>query len=156
MSDKASLRDREITRICNLLERSEHLFHFIIHRTLYTPTAYTSSGARGLGYNMAMAFAEVGIKSIAILDIQQDIGVSAALDLHSSTGIPTSFYKVDVRSPEAVDQAITNVVQDFGSIDVLVNSAGIVESVPPPYLSNTFYGNELSLKPLISAPTSPP
>jgi len=89
----------------------------------------SASGARGLGYNMAQALCEVGVKAIAIMDVQQELGDQSASELHESTGIPVQFYKVDVRDADAIQEVVANVVDTFGSVDVLINSAGIAEYV---------------------------
>lgn len=88
---------------------------------------HPTSGARGLGYNMAQALCEVGVKAVAIMDVQQDLGDKAAAELHETTGIPVQFYKVDIRDADAIQEVIANVVDTFGSVDVLINSAGIAE-----------------------------
>ena len=97
--------------------------------TLYTVQTSNNahSGARGLGYNMAQALCEVGVKAIAILDVQQELGDQAAAELHDSTGIPVQFYKVDVRDQSAIQEVVANVMDTFGSVDILINSAGIAE-----------------------------
>lgn len=76
---------------------------------------------------MAQAFAEVGVKSIAILDVRQDLGDQAAAEMFESTGIPTSFYAVDIRDGNAVAKVVDKISKSFGSVDILVNSAGIAE-----------------------------
>lgn len=91
-----------------------------------------NSGARGLGYNMAQALCEVGVKAIALMDVQQELGDQVAAELHSNTGIPVKFYKVDVRDGSAVQEVVANIVDTFGSVDVLINSAGIAECAFPP------------------------
>ena len=88
---------------------------------------HASSAARGLGYSMAQALCEVGVKGLAIIDVQQDLGDAAAAELHEATGVPVKFYKVDVRDANAVSEVVGNVVDTFGSIDVLISSAGIAE-----------------------------
>ena len=85
------------------------------------------SGARGLGWNMAQALSEVGIKAIAILDYNQEFGDKAAAELFEHTGIPSRFYKVDVRDGKAITEVVHHVAQTFGSVDVVINSAGIAE-----------------------------
>jgi NAD(P)-dependent dehydrogenase (short-subunit alcohol dehydrogenase family) len=40
-----------------------------------------------------------------------------------------SFYRVDVRDSEAVEEVINGVVRDFGSVDVLVCSAGVADNI---------------------------
>jgi NAD(P)-dependent dehydrogenase (short-subunit alcohol dehydrogenase family) len=87
-----------------------------------------TGGARGLGNHMARACAEAGAKAIAIFDANQDLGDESAAELHQKTGLPVSFFKVDVRDGSAIDAAVQNVVDIYGPPDVLVNSAGIADS----------------------------
>ncbi|KAK3905252.1 hypothetical protein C8A05DRAFT_12923 [Staphylotrichum tortipilum] len=87
-----------------------------------------TGGARGLGNYMARACAEAGAKAIAIFDANQDLGDEAAAELHQKTGLPVSFFKVDVRDGDAINAAVQNVVDVYGTPDVLVNSAGIADS----------------------------
>jgi len=91
--------------------------------------AYISSrGGRGLGFNIAQALTEVGASGIAILDVQQELGDKSARELAEQTGVDVRFYRVDVRDAGAIQQAIQDVHDHFGRIDVLVNAAGIADS----------------------------
>ncbi|CAP66804.1 uncharacterized protein PODANS_4_7010 [Podospora anserina S mat+] len=90
-----------------------------------------TGGARGLGNYMARACAEAGAKAIAIFDANQELGDESAAELHQKTGLPVSFFKVDVRDGHAIDAAVKNVVDLYGTPDVLVNSAGIADSNIP-------------------------
>ncbi|KAL8666887.1 MAG: hypothetical protein Q9202_001127 [Teloschistes flavicans] len=85
-------------------------------------------GARGLGWNMAQALAEAGAEAIAILDVKEELGETAASELQSIAKIPVKFYKADVTDAEANDRTVERIVSDLGSVDILVNSAGIVDS----------------------------
>ena len=76
---------------------------------------------------MSLALAEAGAKAIALLDLKQELGDSAAAELHSTTGIPVQFYKVDVRDEKAIKDVVHKVNNDLGSVDIVVNSAGVVE-----------------------------
>lgn len=87
----------------------------------------TDSGGRGLGYNMAQALSEVGIKGIAILDVQQELGEKSARELSSQTGVDVRFYKVDVRDAQAIQKTIQDVAEHYGEINILINAAGIAE-----------------------------
>ena len=78
---------------------------------------------------MAQALAEVGVRAIALLDVQQDLGDLAAAELHASTGIPVHFYKVDIRDGNSIAEVVSKIAYSFGSVDVVVNSAGIAELV---------------------------
>ncbi|KAK0629122.1 D-arabinitol 2-dehydrogenase [Bombardia bombarda] len=90
-----------------------------------------TGGARGLGNHMARACAEAGAKAVVIFDANQDLGDEAAAELHQKSGLPVSFFKVDVRDGNAINAAVQNVVDLYGAPDVLVNSAGIADSNIP-------------------------
>ncbi|KAA1080692.1 hypothetical protein PGT21_017322 [Puccinia graminis f. sp. tritici] len=91
--------------------------------------AVISGGARGLGYEMARGLCEAGLAGIAILDILQEFGESAIKELHADFGITASFYRVDVRDNDAVEEVINGVVRDFGSVDILLCSAGVSDNI---------------------------
>jgi len=90
--------------------------------------AVITGGGRGLGYNMAQALAEVGVRGIAIMDVQQELGEKAARDLTEQTGVDVRFYRIDVRDGQAMGQTIQDVVDHYGQLDVLINAAGIADS----------------------------
>ena len=95
--------------------------------TSLTQTTSTNRGARGLGWNMSQALAEAGIKAIALLDVRQNLGDAAAAELRSTSGIPVQFYKVDVRDETAIADVIAKIKSELGSVDIVINSAGVVE-----------------------------
>lgn len=77
---------------------------------------------------MAQALAEVGVRGIAIMDVQQKVGEEAARELSEQTGVDVRFYQVDVRDGSAINQAVGDIVDHYGQIDILLNSAGIADS----------------------------
>ncbi|KAL8805415.1 MAG: hypothetical protein Q9182_001981 [Xanthomendoza sp. 2 TL-2023] len=77
---------------------------------------------------MAQALAEAGAEAIALLDRNEDLGEEAASRLSTHAKIPVKFYKTDVRDANANTRTIEQVVSDLGSVDILINSAGIVQS----------------------------
>lgn len=107
---------------------------FLPKHATSTPKQITNvqhSGARGLGNFMARACVEAGAKAIALFDANPDLGDEAARELHEKTGLPVSFFKVDVRDEKAIQAAVDKVVELHGSPDVLINSAGIADSNLP-------------------------
>ena len=76
---------------------------------------------------MAQGLAEVGVRGIAILDVQREIGETAARQLSAQTGVDVRFYPVDVRDGDAVGRTIDTVVDHFGGVNVVINAAGIAE-----------------------------
>jgi NAD(P)-dependent dehydrogenase (short-subunit alcohol dehydrogenase family) len=76
---------------------------------------------------MAQALGECGAKAIVIMDLFQEPGDAAAAELQEKCGVPVKFYKVDVRDEKRIAEVISHVTEAFGSIDVLINSAGVAE-----------------------------
>lgn len=76
---------------------------------------------------MAQALAEVGVRGIAILDVQQELGDKAAKQLSEQTGVDVRFYRVDVRDGHAMGETVQDVVDHYGALDILINAAGIAE-----------------------------
>ncbi|ORX89338.1 NAD(P)-binding protein [Basidiobolus meristosporus CBS 931.73] len=91
--------------------------------------AVITGGAGGLGYCMAEGLCSVGLKAVAILDLQESVGQEAVTKLRSLYSLQGKFYKVDVTNETSVNEVIDAVVRDFGSVDILVNSAGVADLV---------------------------
>lgn len=87
--------------------------------------ALITGGANGIGKSISEALASKGVV-VAIADMQLD----AALELASSLGNNSSAHKCDVSSPESIDKAVKEVVKQHGTIDILVNCAGIALLAP--------------------------
>ncbi|KAG8532773.1 uncharacterized protein KY384_002651 [Bacidia gigantensis] len=107
---------------------AEHLTPTIKTFLLQGKVALITGGARGLGWNMAQALAEAGTKEIALVDLKQELGQASAAELQDSTGIPVRFYAADVTDADAIKETVSQISKDSGSIDIVVNSAGIVDS----------------------------
>lgn len=86
--------------------------------------AVISGGARGLGYGIAERIALEG-GSIALFDINENL-LSTAIKTLKEKGYSAEGFKVDVSSECEVQQAMELVTANFGNIDIMVNSAGIV------------------------------
>ncbi len=88
-------------------------------------TIVITGAGRGIGRALALRFAAQGAH-IALLDLN-------AADLASATqqctelGVRAQAYTVDVSREAEVATALDAVVRDFGSLDVIVNNAGIVK-----------------------------
>lgn len=96
--------------------------------TLLDKVAVVTGGGRGLGFNMAQALAEVGVRGIAILDVQQELGDKAARELSEQTSVDVRFYRVDVRDGQGIAQTVQDIVNHYGALDILINAAGIADS----------------------------
>lgn len=88
-----------------------------------------ASSLRGIGYATAELFVTHGAK-IAVLDISIDESVTQAIaeSIRSNTGITADIIglRTDIQSEESCEAAFKAIVERFGTVDCLVNSAAIV------------------------------
>lgn len=89
--------------------------------------ALITGAARGLGFATAERLAHDGAR-IALADIDGE-GVEESAALLRYRGIDARGYQLDVADPQSVKNAVASVELDFGQIDILVNSAGILPRV---------------------------
>jgi NAD(P)-dependent dehydrogenase (short-subunit alcohol dehydrogenase family) len=87
--------------------------------------ALVTGGASGIGAAIASAFAVKGAR-IAVADLVESGAVAAA----RSFATESRGYRCDVSDPGSVRRTVDAVVDAFGQIDILVNSAGIVMLAP--------------------------
>lgn len=87
--------------------------------------ALVTGGSSGIGWAIASAFAEKGA-TVALLDIQADMAEAKAATL----GRGAKAFACDVSDPKSVQAAVAAVAEAFGTIDIAVNSAGIVALAP--------------------------
>jgi len=91
---------------------------------LKNKVAVVTGGASGIGLAVAKSLAEEGAK-IALFDLDIAALHEAASDIENKCAdVLTSL--VDVTSSQDVRKGFTDVVKSFGTVDILVNSAGII------------------------------
>jgi 3alpha(or 20beta)-hydroxysteroid dehydrogenase len=121
--------------------------------------ALISGGARGMGASHARLLVAEGAK-VVIGDILDEEGKSLADEL----GEAARYVHLDVTQPDQWDAAVSEAVQDFGKLNVLVNNAGIValgqlkkfdlakwQKVIDVNLTGTFLGMRAAVDPMITA-----
>ncbi|MFC5412615.1 SDR family NAD(P)-dependent oxidoreductase [Larkinella bovis] len=86
--------------------------------------AIVTGGADGLGKAIASRLGAEGA-SLALFDRNAVLLEKTAQEFRASN-IPVQTYTLDISQEEAVKQAVEQTVADFGKIDVVVHSAGIV------------------------------
>ncbi|CAI7565485.1 unnamed protein product [Penicillium pancosmium] len=92
-------------------------------------TVVVNGAADGIGLAVAEAMAEAGA-NVAFWYNSNDAAIKKAQELAISHSIKTQAYKVDVSNADSVQKNITQVVKDFGKIDVFVGNAGMAISKP--------------------------
>jgi NAD(P)-dependent dehydrogenase (short-subunit alcohol dehydrogenase family) len=87
-------------------------------------TALVTGAASGIGAAVAAAFAAKGAR-VAVVDMNLDAARTQA------DGLPgAQAFACDVTDSASVEAAVREVLGSFGRIDILVNSAGIVDLAP--------------------------
>lgn len=92
--------------------------------------AIITGGADGLGKSIALRLGTEGA-SLALFDRNAALLESTAQEL-TALNIPVRTYVVDISQEEPVKEAVAQTVADFGKIDVVVHSAGIVGPTSTP------------------------
>ncbi len=87
-------------------------------------TALVTGGTKGLGKAMAMAMAEAGANVIVCSRHETDCETVAA-ELCASAGGEAMGICADITDAVAVEEMVRRTKERFGSIDILINSAGI-------------------------------
>jgi len=86
--------------------------------------ALITGASRGIGKAIALEFAKEGA-NIAFSDLKVDENAEALVKELEAMGIKAKAYASDASSLSDSEALINDVVNDFGSIEVLVNNAGI-------------------------------
>src|SRR6478736_5398007 len=82
-------------------------------------TVIVTGAAQGIGYAIAEAFINNG-DFVAIFDLNEEAAKSAAEKLGNAKG-----YQANVANEESVKSAVEQVIAERGTVDVLVNNAGV-------------------------------
>jgi len=93
-------------------------------KRLQGQVAWISGGASGIGEATAKLFALEGAK-VAIVDVQAKLGEAVAAQITKQGG-QAVFIQCDVAQSEQVQHSIEQTVNHFGTLQSIVNSAGVV------------------------------
>jgi 3-oxoacyl-[acyl-carrier protein] reductase len=93
--------------------------------TLRNRTAIVTGGTRGIGYEIARKFLSAGM-NVAIIGTNEK-GVKEAAETLQGQGAACKGYVCDVSSVGEIKTTLKTIGEDFLSIDVLVNNAGILD-----------------------------
>jgi 3-hydroxybutyrate dehydrogenase len=91
---------------------------------LHGRVSVVTGGSRGIGAAAALELARAG-SALALFDLDGDDASHTAAAIERETGVKARGYAVDVRKSEVLKQMCDAVAEDFGSLDHLINNAGV-------------------------------
>jgi len=95
-------------------------------KLLENKVALVTGASRGIGKGIAIKFAEQGA-NVAFTYLSSDEKARELEKELSAYGIKAKGYKSDASDFKAADNLINSIVTEFGTIDVVVNNAGITK-----------------------------
>src|SRR4029453_12033815 len=98
------------------------------NRSVAGKTVLVTGAASGMGRATAHLFADEGAK-VAVTDLGNE-RVQAVVDEIANAGGTARGWVLDVTDEAAVHRVVGEIVDTFGSLDVLVNNAGMVAAGP--------------------------
>lgn len=93
-------------------------------KLLENKVAIVTGGSRGIGEGIALKFAEHGCH-VAFSYVSSDEKAKALEEKIKAFGVKTKAYKSNASILADCETMINDVIKEFGTIDVLVNNAGI-------------------------------
>ena len=95
-------------------------------KLLECKTAIITGGSRGIGKGIALVFAQHGANVAFTYSSSVESANSLEKEL-SNYGVKVKSYQSNAADHKESQDLVENVLEDFGSIDVLVNNAGITK-----------------------------
>tara|TARA_Y100001960_G_C14628167_1_gene804340 strand:+ start:50 stop:829 length:780 start_codon:yes stop_codon:yes gene_type:complete len=108
-----------------------------LSRSIEGKVALITGSGSGMGKATSYVFAEAGAK-VVLSDINKEQIDEVATEINSVKGI--CFKQImDVTSQDNINEAVSNIIKEFGRLDILINNAGI--SIPSPIDDKNFEEN---------------
>ncbi|MBU2984244.1 glucose 1-dehydrogenase [Saccharophagus degradans] len=101
--------------------------------------AIVTGATRGLGQAMALALAKAGASVVAVGSKLENL--ESTMALLAEYDVPTLALACDQTKPAAITQVVTDTVEKFGRIDVLINNAGTIRRAPAVDFSDDYWEN---------------
>jgi NAD(P)-dependent dehydrogenase (short-subunit alcohol dehydrogenase family) len=97
---------------------------------LLMKTAIITGAAKGIGRAIAQRLATDGFMAI-IADVDEEAAMATAAEIQNSGAGAAAGMRLDVTQPDAAERLAADIQSRFGSVDVLVNNAGIAGKAAP-------------------------
>ncbi|KZC09507.1 PREDICTED: 15-hydroxyprostaglandin dehydrogenase [NAD(+)]-like [Dufourea novaeangliae] len=90
--------------------------------------AIVTGGANGIGFCTARKLLRNGAKAVALFDLGDSGGESAAAELNNEFGKDRAIFVVcDVSKSEQLNESFNKVIETYETLDIVVNIAGIMD-----------------------------
>ena len=86
--------------------------------------ALVTGAASGIGRSTAEAFAKEGVSHIALIDLDEQ-GIQSTSEMVESLKTGFSKHCIDVTEEDLVEGTLNEIVDEYGSLDIAFNNAGI-------------------------------
>ena len=86
--------------------------------------AFITGGTRGIGFGVALALGKAGF-DLAVNGIRNEVDVTNSLEELRNLGVNVAYFQGNVAVREDRQAMLDNILSHFGSVNVLVNNAGI-------------------------------
>ena len=90
--------------------------------------ALVTGGGRGIGRAICLEFARSGYRVVAVSEVGSE--VESVRGECAAAGVESLALTADVREEDAVRRMVEETVDRFGSLDVMVTSAGVIDLLP--------------------------
>ncbi len=100
----------------------------MVNFSLNGKVALVTGASYGIGFSIASAYAQAGA-AIVFNDINQEL-VDKGIAAYKEMGIEAHGYVCDVTNEAQVEAFVKQVKEEVGSINILVNNAGIIKRIP--------------------------
>ncbi len=105
--------------------------------------AIITGAGQGIGKGLALRFAREGA-DVVIAEYNADSARAVASEIEA-LGVRAMPYPIDVSDPAAAKQMVRDVVQAFGHIDILINNAGVLRTLPMLELSEAQWDRTIAV-----------
>ena len=86
--------------------------------------AFITGGTRGIGFGIALALGKAGF-DLAVNGIRNEVDVTNSLEELRNLGVNVAYFQGNVAVREDRQAMLDKILSHFGSVNVLVNNAGI-------------------------------